>query len=534
MGDNIMRESFNVSSPSDRQRFQQFIGDLRGMLRAADRPFVMQDAVRLPPQENDPSRWLDLELRGTERAITLRLRADNLYVVGFRNGEGRWFELAHNDGHGNMIQEEGVTPLNVHEGYTGGEDGNTLQLNEGVQVAREAIETAIDQLAVYDGTAPDSKLKVWLLSLIVGFVESIRLNTVADYIARLMIADETEGQFPWSLVGQIKKWSSLCTLLLQVANDVVQDPAVLARRFEPYARIGIHNAFELATTLGMVLVGNAGRRRRRRSVDDDDNADHAVAGVTLVEVIEVVVRNIDGEDPGDLYGEIAVTDGFGLQLVFDRDRSDTQSVSPGGGARLTGPGRAVSGDDGFTIKFDLKDRDLDPSPDDEVSKEEVAWSPLDATGDEYDVVRSRTIAGKNGAVELRYAVMADAAAATVEVVLLDSSESVPDVYGSVATTTSLENGEAVTIKLFDRDNTERASVERGSAVPLLRKAVAVPLGSVLQVAVGLWDRNLVLADEQIASGSVTFQPRLAGEDSQEVSGDNGRVAVRVAWSTWFE
>lgn len=514
---------FNISSPTDTQRFRQFIDDLRVRLRDESRPYVMQDAMRLRQQEDDPTGWLNLELSTSEHTITLRLRTDNLYVVGFRNGAGTWFELRHNDGHASRIP--GSTALRVSEGYTGGD--NTLELDESVQIGRGAVEEAINALAAYDGTAADKDLKVWLLRLLVRFVESIRLNAIAD-----RPLDGPDTGLTAQLVSLIKKWQKLCNLLLAVANDVVQDPETMARRFQAYAGVGVHNAFELAAALGMVLISNSGRRRQKRSVQD--NQDHAVAGLTLVEVADVIVHNIDGEDPGDLYGVIAVDDGSGSQRLFDRDRSDVQSVRPGEQAEITGPGRAVSGADGFAVRFDLMDRDTDPSPDDEVSKEVVVWNPLDATSDEYDVIRSRTVAGKHGLVELRYAVMTDAAVATVEVLVAESSEDVPDVYGTVTTATNLENGTPVTIRLLATGDTERSIVKKGAAIPLLRNVVAVPLCSVLQVTMDLWDRNLVFADEQIANGSVTFPPRLSGKDVQEVSGDKGRVAVHVSWSTWFE
>lgn len=398
--------------------------------------------------------------------------------------------------------------------------------NKSVRIGGHAIVAAINELAVYDGTAQDSDLKVWLLRLIVRFAESIRLNTIAD-----VPMDGWDSGLSCQLITQIKKWEDLCLLLLAAANDVVQDPEALARRFQYFALVGIHNVFEAAAALGMVLISNSHRRRRQKR---DDNEDGAVAGLTLVEVIEVIVRNIDSEDPGDLYGVITINDGMGLQHVFSRERSDTQSISPGEQVKLTGPGRAVSGASGFAVNFYLMDRDYDPSPDDEVSKEEVVWDPLDATSDEYDRVHSRLIAGELGLVDLSYAVMTDAAVATLEVLLQDSSERAPNVYGSVTTSTNLEDGTPVTINLLASDDTESGSVEKGSAIPLLRKVVGVPLCSVLQIAVNLRDRNLIFSDEEIANGSVTFQPSLAGEEIQEVSGDNGRVAVRVTWSTWFE
>ncbi|KAK3140703.1 hypothetical protein QOZ80_5AG0404620 [Eleusine coracana subsp. coracana] len=535
MGDNIINVSFNISS-EDVQQFRQFIVNWRSMLRAADRPAVMLDALRLPTQEDVPTRWMDLELRTANNAITLRMRADNLFIIGFRNAAGRWFEFTHNNNRGPMIP--GSTTIRVHEGYTG--NRNTLQLDEGVQIRCDFIVEAIDNLANYDGdtTASDNQLRNWLLRLVVVFAESIRNNTVLDHVARELPIPgiETMTQFPWELIGLIKDWSSLCTLLLQVINDVVQDPDVMVQRFSPYHQYDIHNAFQLASMLGMVLIKNPNRqhgRRPRRSVDD--NLDGAVAGITLLEVVEVIVLDIDGEKPGDLYGMITVTDGFGLQIIFEREWSNIQSVYPDEQAKLTGPNRAMSGDDGFAVNFNLMDRDLDLSPDDEVSNGEVVWNPLDATSDDYDKLHSTVVTGASGKVELRYAIMTDAAVATVEVVLLQSSESVPNVYGTVTTTVNLDDddGTAVTVKLLNRDNTESVDVERGSAIPLMRNVVAVPLCSEVQVSLDLWDRNLIFADEHLANGAATFQPLFAGGgESQEV--DNGRVKVRVTWSTWFE
>jgi hypothetical protein len=242
------------------------------------------------------------------------------------------------------------------------------------------VEEAINALAAYDGTAADKDLKVWLVRLLVRFVESIRLNAIAD-----RPLDGPDTGLTSQLVSLIKKWQKLCNLLLAAANDVVQDPETMARRFQAYAGVGVHNAFELAAALGMVLISNSGRRRQKRSVQD--NQDHAVAGLTLVEVADVIVHNIDGEDQGDLYGVIAVDDGSGSQRLFDRDRSDVQSVRPGEQAEITGPGRAVSVADGFAVSFDLMDRDTDLSPDDEVVAVGCRWCSSVAIDNADDVLR---------------------------------------------------------------------------------------------------------------------------------------------------
>lgn len=80
--------SFDISRNHTERLFRQFMADARAMLRVPDQPFVTQEAGRLPPQEDVPRRFMDLELRTADYAVTLRMRVDNLYVVGFRNGVG--------------------------------------------------------------------------------------------------------------------------------------------------------------------------------------------------------------------------------------------------------------------------------------------------------------------------------------------------------------------------------------------------------------------------------------------------------------
>lgn len=408
-------------------------------------------------------------------------------------------------------------------------------------VGRTVVETAIAVLASYDGTNLDeANLTLSLRTLIVNFVESIRLTAVANHVANFMDSPSGGGPTNFGPLGNLEllihNWCYLSWVLYEAADDVVQDQQVLAQRLKKFNLSGIeihNNAFMVAQALGMVLLrGQGHRRRQERSVGDD--ADGVVAGLTLVEVMDVTVIRIDGENPGDLYGEISIDDSFGTQQVFYRDRSDPQLVGPGQPALLTGPGRAVSAFDGFAIYVNLMDQDADPSPDDEVSSGVVVWNSLEATSDEYDVALHRVIDGAYGRIQLNFAVMSNAVAATVEVVLLDSSEGTPDVYGFVVVVgTSLGEGDYTT-KLFDRSHEEVVGVEKGSAVPLHRNVVAVPLTSMLQITVKLLDRNRVFPDEQIAHGDVSFQPMLTGGESDEVRGDHGRVTVRVNWSAWFD
>ncbi|KAL6659216.1 hypothetical protein ACP70R_003256 [Stipagrostis hirtigluma subsp. patula] len=253
--------SFDVSGNHTKRAFLQFVADVRAALRVPDRPFVMVDAGRLPPQEDVPTRFMDLELHGGGYAVTLRMRTDNLYVIGFRSGvgEGTWFETRH-DGHlAGVTLIGGSTPLGFDGSYRNG--SGIGEVTPDTEIGRHVVETAILWLATYDGRNwGQATLTTALRTLIVNFVESIRLTAVAERVANVMDADD-EGQSPSGsqdnpgTLGMtehlIHSWSKLSTALYVAANDVVQNSDQLAERFREFHSYGIHNAFEAAQALGL-------------------------------------------------------------------------------------------------------------------------------------------------------------------------------------------------------------------------------------------------------------------------------------------
>lgn len=116
-----MTVSFNMSVEHPAQALRQLIDDVRARLRVPDRPFVLDNAgSRLPEQQDVPTTFIDLVLRTAEEGITLRLRMDNLYVLGFRNGidQGTWFEFR-DDNRNPGLLIPGSTPLGFGGGYRG-------------------------------------------------------------------------------------------------------------------------------------------------------------------------------------------------------------------------------------------------------------------------------------------------------------------------------------------------------------------------------------------------------------------------------
>nr|CDM81203.1 unnamed protein product [Triticum aestivum] len=140
-------------------------------------------------------------------------------------------------------------------------------------------------------------------------------------------------------------------------------------------------------------------------------------------------------------------------------------------------------------------------------------------------------------------------AAAVEVVVVDTtrehyvdddcdggSTPVVHVYGSVTAKARATSGERWVEEhsLFHRAKGQLARVPRDAPIPLQTTAVLVsaPLcsDSELQVSAELLDASASWQspDHEIARGSVVFAPRLAGTDTAEIAGADGKESIR-AW-----
>jgi hypothetical protein len=248
-------------------------------------------------------------------------------------------------------------------------------------------------------------------------------------------------------------------------------------------------------------------------------------GRPLVEVFYVRISNIDGEDPCQLYGTVTAIDGLQSYYIYNRDRGNYESISSGEHATLTGPSRAISAAGDFIIDFNLMDRDS-LSPDDEISRGQIAWNVYDHTN-VYDKLRVDTISGKYGSAALNYVVMSNAAEALVEVILINGDGEDPaDVYGRIYSQNSSFDGE---IELFRRSAKDYVDVRPNNPIPLLRSALAVPMDASLKISAHLWDHDPISSDDEIAKGTAEFKLEILKSASKFIEGQYGKVEVRVSW-----
>ncbi|CAM0908805.1 unnamed protein product [Alopecurus aequalis] len=512
---------FDVTIASHRQSFTQFMEYVRSSLGVGG--VVMQDARRLPPRQDNPQ-FQDLELSANGSTILLRLRTDNLYVVGFRNAAGLWFHFM-----GDRPIQAGTiesTEMTITGSYVGAHGLGGL---DGINLSSHAVENAVSGLASYAVSGNNEQLRTWLRMLIVSFVESSRFTTVADTVAAAM--GGAEQVLSSRLIGQIRNWGSLSTVVILAANTRYTDPTRnLFTQFEHVPDWDIHGAISAAAALGLVLTPmrtGAGPSRPLLAIDND-----SAYGITLLEVLSVVILDIDGENPGGLYGTVRVHDSFGSVDLFNRGKSNSQSVRPGERAELLWPARAISADDDLIIDLNLMDHD-NLSPDDEVSRGEVVWVPRDVVSSDFDVVRKAVVKGKYGSAEVSYAVVRNAVVATMEVLLVDGDgESKPGVYGTITATTLMMGTEKNSLDyvLFRRARSNEIDVPKNTNIPLLRRVITAVWGSPLTVNVELWDKDSDLSpDDQIAAGSVSFDPLFEYSQAKQVTGRYGKVEVRVSW-----
>ncbi|CAL4907888.1 unnamed protein product [Urochloa decumbens] len=263
-------------------------------------------------------------------------------------------------------------------------------------------------------------------------------------------------------------------------------------------------------------------------------------GRPLVEVFSV--RAVGGPARRPPCGSVNVFDGRRGQIIYshsgEQPASPIQSSSHAqlqDGLLLTGPYRAISADGSVAIKLDLHDasQELAPSSDNKEAKAGlISWDVYEPS-EEYDKAISRIVDTRYGPVEVTYAVLSNAVEASVEVTLVrreeegQAADTGPGagVRGRIVARSQLFEIETV---LFDGEfgQSSRAESTGATTIPLARSILAVPLLWPLMVEADLRARS----GDEIAIGSLEFQPEVDGQHVKRLVGRSGAVEVKITWS----
>ncbi|KAJ3674627.1 hypothetical protein LUZ60_005243 [Juncus effusus] len=460
-----------------------------------------------------PGQWFHLVLQnGPNVNITMRIRMDNMYFDAFRVGNSnQWWEFGQR---GTPIPLIAGSRFMFWEGRY-----ESMGSLTGTYVGPDRLRDAVTALTVWDGTpARQNATKEACIQLIFMISEAIRFQSISNFVYDL-IHTGNNVRVTAAQNDLVHAWGGISGELIQSDRTAT---------FSEFSRFGINFAAQAAAVLGLVLVENPNRRSNNRLLSADATG-IASPGRKLLEIYYLQVLNIDGENPGDLYGTVQVIDDVDTPVyIYNRISSNSESLRPNEYATLTGPSRALSALDSFTIDISLMDYDA-TSSDDEVGKGQIGWNYYDVSN-VYNQPISEVIKGQYGSVAIGYAVFTNAVAAIVQVTLVNGDgENPANVYGTIKSATSAV---PTYINLFNRVvNKNYVDVKPQTLIPLNRSVVVVPLGSSLKIVADLWDYDTLSSDDAIAQGSATFLAQNTGDVTSSIKGQYGEISVKISWSS---
>ncbi|KAL2163818.1 hypothetical protein VTH06DRAFT_5877 [Thermothelomyces fergusii] len=438
--------------------------------------------------------------------ILVRIRKDNLYLIGYKlQNAQRWKELAKTD---DKRLIPGSEALGIGENYTDltrVADVKLVDLTLGFNPLLSALQTLATAAAT-----EQKKIARAILTFSFTIAEAARFRRISASISGAWHAGLKPTQEDVALV---KSWATLSTAVQRTRNE--------GHTFDFNGeKTDIWDFVSAILALGIMHVTNSSGATRLVSAMTNVQQASTMGtsypqGQPLLEIFSVRVKSVGGKDPGNLHGAITVTDCAGDQDIWKRDQGHPVSIRPGENLLLEGPRRALLAADALSINVSLNPR----SGDDAAAKDAIDFDPFDYFT-AYDAINDRDITVNGVSLTVSYIALADALYAQIDVVLVDGHGKNPaSVYGTITTYNTRGQSE-----LFRRQSGEPVSVRPQSSIPLSRTVVAVPTRGVLRLDAHLWDHN-----DEIAAGSVEFQPQYKKSQKNDISGKYGKVEVKVSW-----
>ncbi|KAL6870607.1 hypothetical protein ACP4OV_014455 [Aristida adscensionis] len=170
-----------------------------------------------------PDKWLNikLEVANEQTSTTLAIRGDNVYLIGFQNKNGVWYELGGQDRLG-RLEDAGyhnvmVLDWEVSYGKLLGVSQRMLCRELGSErVGKSTVMEAIRKLWTYEhvegGDDNDGPTARAVVFLIMTFLESARLNPLHDRFADGW--DDSAGFLEGNHLEYIQNWKKLSRPLL--------------------------------------------------------------------------------------------------------------------------------------------------------------------------------------------------------------------------------------------------------------------------------------------------------------------------------
>ncbi|KAK1600833.1 hypothetical protein QYE76_018881 [Lolium multiflorum] len=186
--------------------YGRFISDVRKQLVLHAGATRHLELVLLRPQEEDPGEapWFGVTLRSgsgqQQQPVLLRIRADNLYLCGYRSSAGLWSEFR-----GSSFIN-GATQLACADSYGDMTSVAGTALDKLV-LGKEELQAATVHLAASTGTPKEIVRSLMTISVMV--CEAVRFRSVGGVLTHMTCNPARRGVLPAHMVEQVKNWRKL-------------------------------------------------------------------------------------------------------------------------------------------------------------------------------------------------------------------------------------------------------------------------------------------------------------------------------------
>ncbi|KAE8792657.1 trig7 [Hordeum vulgare] len=246
----LFTATFNVQASS--ADYATFIAGIRNKLR--NPAHFSHNRPVLPPVEPNvpPSRWFHVVLKAspTSAGLTLAIRADNIYLEGFKSSDGTWWELT-----------PGLIPGATYVGFGGtyrdllGDTDKLTNVALGRQQLADAVTALHGRTKADKASGPkQQQAREAVTTLVLMVNEATRFQTVSGFVAGLLhpkAVEKKSGKIGNEMKAQVNGWQDLSAALLK--TDVKPPPGKSPAKFAPIEKMGVRTAEQAANTLGILL-----------------------------------------------------------------------------------------------------------------------------------------------------------------------------------------------------------------------------------------------------------------------------------------
>jgi hypothetical protein len=165
--------TFDVDSSAD--NYKDFIELLRNLTR--DPYTVSHELPVLLPQQNPPTRFFGVVLRAGRRSVRLRIRRDNLYLIGYQDEDGgQWYEFDNNGNERIIARSNFLTFTGTYNDL----QNAAGQRRQDINLGQPQLNTAVNSLV--HSTIRGDRARA-LIIIIQMICESMRFTFITNEIA---------------------------------------------------------------------------------------------------------------------------------------------------------------------------------------------------------------------------------------------------------------------------------------------------------------------------------------------------------------